>query len=151
MAWLAYFPGLREEGYHETSPATTQYNCFAWAASDPARWWEPDPWGDYYWPAGAPRERNLPAFVKAYEALGFRVCSDGSLEPGFEKVALYAIEQKASHAVRQLPNGRWTSKLGQEVDIEHALNGLVGAQHGQLAVFLSRPRRSPQPFSAPAP
>jgi hypothetical protein len=37
------FPNLRADPYAVTSPASTVYNCIAWAAGDNTRWWEPDP------------------------------------------------------------------------------------------------------------
>ena len=140
MTLLADFPRLADEGVRETSPATPNYNCIAWAAGDTSRWWEPDSWGDYYWPPGVPREMTVAAYAKAYETLGFEVCSDGSLEPDFEKVALYATGQEPMHAARQLPNGRWTSKLGPNVDIEHAVEGLAGGGYGDVVLFMKRSR-----------
>ena len=55
-------------------------------------------------------------------------CESGDLEVGFEKVAIYAQADGApTHAARQLPDGTWTSKLGQEVDIGHTdLQGVSG-------------------------
>ena len=46
---------------------------------------------------------------------------DESLEPGFEKVALYALGGVPKHAARQLSSGRWSSKLGDLEDVEHTL------------------------------
>ena len=75
----------------------------------------------YYWPQGSPLEETLAAFVRAFATLGFIPCNDDTLEPGFEKIAIYVNSQgKPTHAARQLHNGRWSSKLGNEVDIEHA-------------------------------
>ena len=43
------------------------------------------------------------------------------------------------HAARQLPNGRWTSKLGELEDIEHVLHDLEGAAYGSVVLVMKRP------------
>jgi hypothetical protein len=81
----------------------------------------------------------LDAFVRAFVSLGFEPCSTGELEAGFEKVAIYAREGKPTHAARQIADGRWTSKLGKEVDITHTLVGIEGPAYGQVVAYLRRP------------
>jgi hypothetical protein len=54
------------------------------------------------WPAGAPREETMADFAQAFQNLGFEPSADDALEPGIEKVALYALEGKPKHAARQL-------------------------------------------------
>jgi hypothetical protein len=64
-----------------------------------------------------------------------------ALEPGIEKVAIYADLPADSwtHAARQLPNGRWTSKLGDFEDIEHDTpEGLAGNVYLSLAYIMKR-------------
>ena len=101
-----------------TSPASPVYNCIAWAAADATRWRWPDAFGLYYWPEQAPRAETLDAFVAVFGVLGYETCGDPHYEPAFEKVAIYADGRgRPTHASRQLENGHWTSKLGQEVDI----------------------------------
>jgi hypothetical protein len=39
---------------------------------------------------------------------------------------------------RQLDDGKWASKLGQERDIIHTLSGLEGAEYGTVVRFLKR-------------
>ncbi len=110
------FPGLRGSGHQITSPPCDGYNCIAWAAG-PANthgwWW---PFGDpakTYWPPQVPREETLDAFRQLFALLQYSVCDDDALEPGYEKVALFADDLGVPlHAARQLPDGRWTSKLG---------------------------------------
>jgi hypothetical protein len=91
------------------------------------------------WPASARREETLAALVEAFQSLGYTTCADDSLEPGFEKVALYALGGAPKHAARQLPNGRWTSKLGELEDVEHTLDGLNGVWYGSVVEILRRP------------
>jgi hypothetical protein len=62
------------------------------------------------------------------------------LEPGLEKIAIFAKGGRPTHAARQLGSGRWTSKLGRAEDIEHDLRALEGEAYGAVAFFLQRPR-----------
>jgi hypothetical protein len=138
----ADFPNLKEEHHSVTSPATREYNCIAWAAGDTQNWWWPDEMGVGYWPSNVPREPTILAFVLAYGTVGFMPSDDGTFEVGFEKIALYSLAGEPTHAARQLPNGRWTSKLGDFEDIEHAdLACLGGPCYGQVATYLKRPTR----------
>jgi hypothetical protein len=68
------------------------------------------------------------------------VCEGDELEAGFEKIALFANNQGIPlHAARQLPSGRWTSKLGELEDIEHTLRDLEGEEYGSVALVMKRP------------
>jgi hypothetical protein len=91
------------------------------------------------WPATVPREETVSAFVAAFQSLGFIPGADETLEPGFEKVALYAMEGQPKHAARQLASGIWTSKLGALADIEHTLGGIVGDWYGTVIEIFKRP------------
>jgi len=137
------FPDLARTGYLVTSPPDPVYSCIAWAAVATDAWWWPDPRGYDYWPSGIPVQETVDAFQTAFETLGYVVCADGTLEAGWEKVALYAFNGVPTHAARQLSSGRWTSKLGPEDDIEHELDGLVGPLYGAVVQFLRRPQSSP--------
>lgn len=132
------FPALQNTSYQITSPKDRRYNCIAWAAGDQNRWWQPEPTG-FYWPTGVVREFSLAAYVTAYATIGFIECDSDLLEAGFEKIALYALNGRPTHAARQLNSGNWTSKLGQIEDIEHTLAGLVGDKYGIVVKFLKRP------------
>lgn len=134
------FPGLAKGDYRVTSPKSRDYNCIAWAAGDTANWWWPgsDPMREY-WPAGVERAQTLAAFQKMFASQGYLLCDNGDLETGFEKIAIFADNHQVPlHAARQLPSGRWTSKLGRWVDIEHGLRDLDGASYGSVAVFMKR-------------
>ncbi len=65
--------------------------------------------------------------------------TDEELEPGFEKIALFADERGIPrHAARQLLTGRWTNKLGELEDIEHGLRDLEGAEYGTVVLVMRR-------------
>jgi hypothetical protein len=136
---LDAFPQLADAGYTVTSPPSAQYNCFAWAAGDHTRRWEPDSLGSQYWPEAVPREYTLAAFTKMFESLGYEVCPSGEPEPGFEKVAIYTRFHVPQHAAKQLPSGQWSSKLGDHKDISHALYGLEGEIYGAVERVMRRP------------
>lgn len=133
------FPRLTADNHRITSPATANYNCIAWAAGDTERWWEPG----VCWPV--PSEcYGLEVLEAAFRALGYERCADGVAEKGFEKVALHASGQFYTHAARQLPSGKWTSKLGRLEDIEHdAPEDVAGGVYGNVAAFM---RRTLQPI-----
>lgn len=151
----ARFPGLRAPPFRVTSPAAPEYNCVAWAAGDTTRWWWPDPDPDddaSFWPPGALREETVAAFAAAFATLGYAPSSGEEFEPGFEKVALFAGGAGPTHAARQLPSGRWTSKLGRREDIEHDLHAVGGEAYGAVVLILKRPsaaaREEPKPVTS---
>ncbi len=123
------FPDLLRMGYQITSPPDPIYNCIAHALGVTDNWWWPDPDGFDYWPPGVTRERTLTAFIQAFATAGHSPCPDGSLEPGWEKVAIYATDEGPAHAARRLDNGR--------------------RKKGVSSFFLTRPARKNEltPFS----
>jgi hypothetical protein len=136
------FPNLTEVNSRPTSPYDEDYNCIAWAAGSVDQWWWPDPLGQCYWPPDIPRTVSIDAFVLAFGREGYTQKSDPSLEAGRGKVAIYADGNGApTHAARQLPNGWWASKLGQQIDIEHELSALDGPEYGSVVMILSRSTR----------
>jgi hypothetical protein len=117
-----WFPAFDSADYAVTSEETIAYNCFAWAL-DVSAWIEPDD--------------NEPFAL--FERAGYRVVSDATLEPGIQKIVVYADEVGFTHAARQLPTGRWTSKLGSWEDIEQAEPfDLTGPLYGTLFIFMAR-------------
>jgi hypothetical protein len=141
------WPKLKGEGYTETSPDDWNYNCIAWAANDKSKWWWPlskAPNGnEAYWPRKAPKKKSIDAFVKAFGLLGYQRCKndDPSHEEGYEKVAIYALDGVPKHAARQLPNGKWTHKMGQCIDLESNLPAVEGPSYGVVVRVLRRKRR----------
>jgi hypothetical protein len=130
-------PRLAPDNSRITSPASWEYNRIAWAAGATDAWWWPVP--GRYWPPGVPREELLAAVVAAFAGLGYAPCPTADLEPGLEKVAVYALGATPTHAARQLPTGLWTSKLGPSFDIEHTTpDAVAGGIYGDVAVILSR-------------
>ena len=135
------FPGLAGKDYRVTSPKDDVYNCIAWSAGVIDDWWWPDKAGQGHWPAGVPREATIDAFRRMFLSLGFEPCTGAESEPGLEKIALFATDAGVpKHAARQLPTGRWTSKLGIMEDIEHELRDIEGAAYGSVTFIMKRKR-----------
>ncbi|HEX5105105.1 MAG TPA: hypothetical protein VFV87_14900, partial [Pirellulaceae bacterium] len=79
----------------------------------------------------------------AFQTIGFSLADSGACGPGVEKVALYQRGGEYTHAARQLPTGKWTSKLGKFVDIEHdATDDVGGGVYGEVFAYLKRPMQS---------
>ena len=140
------FPNLNDENHRITSERTSRYNCMAWAAESQDRWWWPTTGqtSRSYWPPGVPREVTLAAFVQAFKLLAYEECDDGSLQAGYQKIALFAGDSgQPTHAARQLPDGSWTSKLGQLEDIVHAaVEDVNGPTYGTPVQYLRRPTQN---------
>ena len=130
------FPRLTPDNHRITSPADIDYNCVAWAAQDTSHWWQPG----VYWPVQSTKgDFGIEALRAAFHTLGYWDAIDGSLQPGTRKIALYGTDLSYTHAARQLSNGKWTSKLGRDVDIEHDDPYVVaGGVYGELAGFMER-------------
>lgn len=138
----ADFPNRKDGIWQVTSLPDIRYNCIAFAAGRTDVFWWPDDYDDPdfdHWPPGILRAESIAAFVQLYPSQGYEICSEGGLEAGYEKLALYALNQQPTHAARQLPNGYWTSKLGVEEDIVHEKpESLAGPCYGDVVQFMRR-------------
>lgn len=142
---LRYCPRLRRGLYRVTSPAATQYNCFAWAVGESHRRWDPTRRRTTrnYWPLET-QSTQLSDAVAAFEAVDFRRTDRAQPTATHQVIALYASDGHVTHAARLLENGHWTSKLGDDIDIEHqTLDALAGGLYGEPAITLERPARPP--------
>lgn len=74
----------------------------------------------------------MDAFDRLFIGQGAEVTASDAFEAGFARLALYAKGLSVTHACRQLPNGKWTSKLGRHVDIAHELRELEGPEYGSV-------------------
>lgn len=145
------FTSASKEGCWITSCKNSDYNCIAWAAGDTQNWWWPSSNAiGTYWPPGIPCECTLSAFVSAFGSAGYDEWSqeNGGHEAGYEKIAIYADDQGVpTHAARQLPNGRWASKLGPYKDVQHAttaaFEGQSNTAYGRVVKYLRRKEQPP--------
>jgi len=135
-------PGINGH-YRKTSEATIEYNCLAWAVGNNEKWFDVQRYcAGYYWPKDVEREWSVAAIKKIFSLYGF---TEETLfqdyEEGFDKVAMYVSDEGVpTHFARQLPNGKWTSKLGELIDVEHddlkCLEGSSG--YGTMSVILKK-------------
>jgi hypothetical protein len=113
------FPKLFGNNYALKSGRTRRYNCMAWALGPTDAWVQAPP--DGLWPDKVLDDGSLQAAIALFESIGF-TCTDihdVHLENGVLKIAIYGDADGYTHASRQLPNGKWTSKIGKLQDIEH--------------------------------
>ena len=73
---------------------------------------------------------------------GFEICENLMVENGFDKVVLYGTANRGfEHVALQLPNGNWTSKMGDYEDIEHySLDAVAGDFYGHPLIYMKRER-----------
>jgi hypothetical protein len=144
---VALIPALRG-AVEIKSPADENYNCIAWSLNDLHQWWWPTPtgtgrWPGKYWPTGILNEETLAAFIALYERLGFKKCSSGDFEEGYDKIAIYTDHLGTpTHAARWWQEDLgWSSKLGEENDIlHHSLESLEGTAYGHVSQIMKRKR-----------
>jgi hypothetical protein len=131
------FPRLTQRNHRLTSPPDVGYNCIAWSLCNTEHWWQPG----LFWPVETSRDdHGIGALEGAFRAFDYEECPDERLEQGFEKVALYGSGFVYTHASRQLPDGKWTSKLGKAEDIEHDRpDDVAGGLYGEVVQFMKRP------------
>ena len=135
----AKFPKLQNDYCKVTSQPTLDYNCIGWAAGDSDNWWWPS--DDSYWPNNVPRVNSIENFILAFQTLGYEKCDNGNFEARYEKVALYAVANIPQHMARQLPSGKWASKLGPQWDIQHSqAESVENNEYGQIVLYMRRPR-----------
>lgn len=134
------FPNLTKQNHSVTSDPVINYNCVCWAAGSDKHWVQfgPHPRVATYWPASVPGGRSVGHYIALFGKLGFTEKSDASLEVGWDKVAIYAKGDLFMHVAKMLPDGKWSSKLGESHDISHELNALEGNSYGSVTVILRR-------------
>ena len=132
-------PGLKANTYQISSPLDPTYNCVAFAVGDTRNFWYDAGVRGYYWPPGVPTADTLEGWIKVFAEHGYRETEDRSLEPDFEKIAIYASADAPEHVARQKACGMWASKMGKGHDIEHAtLEALEGTIIGKVVVIMKR-------------
>jgi hypothetical protein len=136
------FPNMTSHNSKCTSDATKDYNCIAWALDKNDVWCWPDANRYCYWPIQN-RSATLAAFIEMFAKFGYKCCESDVLEEGFQKIVIYIKNGNPTHASRQLKNGKWTSKLGEEFDIEHDNPEVLnGPAYGMAEIIMKRESRT---------
>ena len=109
------FPDLRRLGFSRTSDPA-YYNCIAFVVGDFRRKWWPGEyhpkWSTDFWPLPVVegREESVEAFLQMFATEKFEQCDDSTLEAGFEKIAIYALNNRVRHAALQWSDDTWTEE-----------------------------------------
>jgi hypothetical protein len=132
-----WFPNLTN--INKASAPDPRYNCIAWAFKDNTRHWWPNPRRSY-WPICIDSNLStMEAFENWFFVDGWEKSSTIDSECGYEKIALYALDGTPTHAARLLESGKWTSKLGANIDLLHDLTDLNGPEYGSvIAIYRKR-------------
>jgi hypothetical protein len=142
------YPNLIARGYRKTSKLNPNYNCVAWALD-----WITSRWIDHtepqepgcIWPDDVPKGPHVENYMRLFAKFGYVPCNGPELEDGFDKVAFWDDQHQwgFAHVARQLPNGHWTSKLGNGNDIEHnTLDAINCGNYPNAFKFMKRPYSS---------
>jgi hypothetical protein len=140
----AFFPKLAVGEYKSVSQANPRYNCLAFVCGDERHWWEAGRHGGrYYWPPDATPSTTIAVISEIFTSDGYEPTDNKTIEPEYEKVAIYASldDMEFSHIAKC--DGRvWKSKLGKGQDIEHyslaVLEGDQGDEYGIVERILRR-------------
>lgn len=133
------FPKLREPGYfQQNSNPDPKYNCIAWAlwigdlfvASDNVPW--------HWWPDGIDRDFSEDALIECFKFFGFEETDDNAIEQSYDKVALYSLNGKWTHAARVIENDNYHSKFGYNVDGFHKSGDILSSKYGTVYKFMKR-------------
>lgn len=103
--------------FRRTSPADFNYNCIGYVLCDRRNLW-PKGYGNF-WPRSFPAAETVHEFTAAFALYQYEPCDSFEPERGYEKIALFTIDGAPTHAARSLASGKWTSKLSDNIDIEH--------------------------------
>ena len=145
---LDWQPHLASADIEIKSPTDRRYNCIAWAVGDDTKYWSPAVavggklLGGYYWPDGTAVFPTVGATEKMFAQRGFArtELTDVALEQGVEKIAIFGYDEMnyVTHAARQVPSGRWASKMGDNADIEHELRDIEGQLLGEVRSIMRK-------------
>jgi len=145
--YVGRFPRISKKNHEITSDPDPYYNCIAFAVDITNRKYWPLASPDYYWPDEVPNLEKLDAFVRLFETFGYaRVAdvTDDRFVEGMEKVAIFATENGTpKHAAKLIGPDLWTSKLGDDYDIEHERDAVSGGDYGKIAVYMQRKKNTP--------
>lgn len=130
------FPRLGD-GFEVLAPASSTYNCIAWALGKDDRW---------VWPSGHGRQVNTADFDALFAFHGYKRITSLNYDKvaGYDKLVLYAKANEfgvpePTHGARQLTDGSWSSKLGKLPLIRHLHpDDIDGGTYGEAYAVYTR-------------
>lgn len=127
------------QNFRVVGKATHEYNCIVHSVGLERGWFQP---------GVSDKARPMSHMDDFYTAHGFQRAPgmDTAPQDGVERVVVFGMRDETgqvvdvTHAVRQEPNGKWTSKLGTGPLIEHdTLSQVRGGSYGEpIAVYERR-------------
>jgi hypothetical protein len=136
------FPNLNLYNSRKTSEYDESYNCVSWALNIKDYYIWPSTSKRDIWPNDIPRIENQTTFIRFFERYGYKRLPkiDEAHKSGIEKIAIYIDDlNQPTHIARQQLFGKWTSKLGIGIDIEHnTLKALEGPCYGRVAFIMAK-------------
>jgi hypothetical protein len=144
------WPNTRYHPLVIKSPKTIKYNCAAFAVGQEDYWFECADESlkqlylgscEFHWPENILQNASLNAYIELYEQHGFEKLSslNADFVGGVTKIALYGKGDDFMHASKQMPDGRWASKLGPLQDVEHDnLRVLEGPTYGMVKAIMQK-------------
>ena len=73
-----------------------------------------------------------------FQHFGYKQIFEKELPDYIDIIALYTIGPLPTHAARKIDGNFWTSKLGDEIDLSHTLEGLVSSEYGNPSHYFSK-------------
>ncbi|HYE53679.1 MAG TPA: hypothetical protein VD996_02510 [Chitinophagaceae bacterium] len=135
------WPDLKEgENFHFTSLKKRGYKCVWYALmldrGDIDMLW----FRDFYNLDPATLDHSAKGYAKCFQQyFGFEECLSKEYEEGFIKIVLYEDKnQDFKHVARVLPNGYFTSKMGNYEDIQHSLEAVCGNEYGYPVLYMKK-------------
>jgi uncharacterized protein (UPF0297 family) len=115
------------------------YNGVAWAMFDRNKYWDPDPFHQFYWPTHLLRERTLRVFEQLFEDHEYEYTDNFQFESGYEKIVIYVLDGQPTHVARQEDFDKWTSKMDRCEEINHLNPCILESEKlGNIATILKR-------------
>lgn len=126
--------------YERSSDPTIDYNCLSWAVERIDTFFDPlYHLPGYSWPPGVIRSWSIEGCSGVLEFYGYVRCDDGSFEDGVTKVVMFLGNGVPTHFARQVQGDKWTSKLGDAIDIVHDdLECIICEGYGEPRYFFKK-------------
>lgn len=115
-----------------------QYNCIAFAMGMTDRWVDHSNIAWHWWPP-VEKGESVDHLIKAFQYFGFEECGlDDNIDDLYDKIAIYHVKKRWTHAARIVANGIYHSKFGESFDGRHSSGNVLQAQYGNVCMIMRR-------------